>query len=153
MGILNSIQGKVKRMNKMVMKDAKLSIKGPGLEKIPKLLKNEFAPSKIHDSGKTVVLVDQNFDFTTGDPITSVIIIDYKENERCDVEVLVGGAKEVGIVITDFGAEGNLMKNIKLFFRDTCESNGWKLSGDIYKEDEDIPRYRRWREERMRDAK
>jgi hypothetical protein len=131
------------------MQVIELTLEGSGLKELPHLINEKFTPNHIQYYDKAVIISKEKYYIRTNSNLLAVLVISYKKPDFCNIEIISGGGS-AGLIGFDWGAEGNMKNQLLEFLNEIASANKWKIKEivDPKEAEENIPRYRRYRERR-----
>ena len=108
------------------MEVSRLSIEGTNRASLVDSLKKELPDYYMYISKNVFIFTTQKFYLRTSSNLLSVIILDYKDRHRCNVEIISGGGGS-GLLQITLDSESSSNNEIINVFEKICGSYGWIL--------------------------
>jgi len=109
------------------MEIANIIIEGANKETLLDLLTQEFPDHYLYSTENLSILTTEKYFLRINSDLLSVIILNFSDKSKTDVEIISGGGKQ-GLVQIDFGtAEVSANSRIKRILHKICQSNSWVI--------------------------
>ncbi len=111
------------------MKEYTFTIKGSNLTTIVYAFRDRFSPEFEYmcKSGNARIFVLEEFKLRQGCDLAVIVILDFKNEDKCVVTIISAGGR-AGILRLDiFGAEESSLNNVRTFFQALAEERKWKI--------------------------
>jgi len=111
------------------MKCERLTIEGKNLDTLIYDLKEKFSPSYVCTSysGNVILLVFEKFYFRQKSDLSGILMIDFENDNRCMINIVVAGGKSGLMRLDPFRAENSQLKRIREFIYKMADDKRWRI--------------------------
>jgi len=108
------------------MEIANIIIEGANKETLLDLLTQEFPDHYLYSTENLSILTTEKYFLRINSDLLSVIILNFSDKSKTDVEIISGGGAE-GLLQIGWGSEGSANSRIKRILHKICQSNSWVI--------------------------
>lgn len=111
------------------MKCERLTIEGKNLDTLIYDLKEKFSLSYVYTSysGNVILLVFEKFYFRQKSDLSGILMIDFENDNRCMINIVVAGVKSGLMRLDPFRAENSQLKRIREFIYKMADDKRWRI--------------------------